>query len=212
MPSCTCRAEKGGAGVTFYRVKWRRGSPPLGLGRCPKCGAPWPRLACCWEADAPWRQGSLGGQPVLDFEHPSSGSRDAGSHFSAALVPGPLTGQGSVVPRSVQAPRWEAGAPQSPLAPARPWPFSSPEQLLLPRACFFCSFVWCREGIWTLNSRQAGMRFHISLWLWVPWRKGDADVIWKWRLQFHLARAFFITYIICILLQWARKASLHGLA
>lgn len=120
MPSCTCSAETGGAGVTFCRVKCRRGSPPLGLGRCPKCGAPWPRLACCWEADAPWQQGSLGGQPALGFEHPSSGSRDAGSHFSAALVPGPLTGQGSVVPRSVQAPRWETGAPQSPLAPARP--------------------------------------------------------------------------------------------
>lgn len=159
------------------------------LRRCPKCGhlGPVSRLLlgrrtllagrAAWEAVCPWLWASLLRQP-----------QQPATILAQLLIPGPPNhGQEAVNTQNRPSP-WG----RSPAEPAPPRALDPhlPRSLAPPRAA--PARLFRRPGgIWTLNFRQTGMRFHSRSGCGYAGGKGDADVIWKWRLQFHLARGFF---------------------
>lgn len=148
MPCRTCRAEEGGEGVTFCRIINEGGGRlTLALGGAPNAGhldsvSPASGRGTLLGSADPGRFGPLWeGSLPLALSSRLPGSGDAGSHFSAALIPGPLTGRGSVEPRSTLDPRCEADAQQS-CSPPRSLDLSHLRAASPPRRLAFsaCSF------------------------------------------------------------------------
>lgn len=135
------------------------------------------------------------GQPVLGFEHPSSSS-----HFSAALIPGPLRGQGSVVPRSSK-PRDGRRAPRRAGSAPRALDPSHLPRSLAPRglASWLVGLVLGGDlEIEFPADREAISHLAVAVGtLEERGRRCDMNV----KAAVSLGKGFFIAYIICILLQ-----------
>lgn len=156
MPRRTCRAEEGGEGWPSAELNEGGGRLTSALGGAPNAGhlgsvSPAAGRGTLLGGADPGRFGPLWeGSLPLALSSRLPGSGDAGSHFSAALIPGPLTRRGSVEPRSTLDPRCEADAQQS-CSPPRSLDLSHLRAASPPRRLAFsaCSFGVVRgSGNW----------------------------------------------------------------